>query len=325
MTSLERTSSGLAGLDDLIEGGFPTRRVILVRGQAGSGKTTLGLQFLMDGVERSEPGVLVSVDQKPQHVIDEAAQFGWDLAEASSRGMLSVLDASRYFSAARGNGRLDARQVASDLMEQARQVSARRMVIDSLTSLVPEAADADAHDFLRSLFFSLEDNLGCTVLMTFWNTGGPSHSRAWTVAEFLASGVIDLRSVTVGDRIGRVMQVRKMRGTALSAVERPFDIVDERGLVVRGLIAEPVPPSQGQVLTLAPTSAVTVEPVPPAVAANPPEGAIVREPTLAEMEAFLSELPSPEEELSPQAEEPLSKQRAWAWSPLPHRARDSQE
>ena len=96
---LERASSGLPGLDDLIEGGFPANRVILVRGQAGTGKTTLGLQFLMEGVERREPGVLVSVDQKPQHVIEEAAQFGWDLAGASARGMLSVLDASRYFSA----------------------------------------------------------------------------------------------------------------------------------------------------------------------------------------------------------------------------------
>jgi KaiC/GvpD/RAD55 family RecA-like ATPase len=292
MMGLERASSGLPGLDDLIEGGFPANRVILVRGQAGTGKTTLGLQFLMEGVERREPGVLVSVDQKPQHVIEEAAQFGWDLAGASARGMLSVLDASRYFSAARGNGRLDARQVASDLMDQARQVGARRMVIDSLTSLVPDGAGVEVHDFLRSLFFSLEDNLGCTVLMTFWDPGASPPSHAWTVAEFLASGVVDLQAGKARDRVSRVLSVRKMRGTATSAVERPFDIVSEHGLVVREIAT--CPPA-----STAPAGTVEVEEVaaPPEAESPDPAPDVVRAATLEEMEA-----------------EPHPRRRAWAWS-----------
>jgi circadian clock protein KaiC len=261
---LERASTGLAGLDDLIEGGFPANRVILVRGQAGSGKTTLGLQFLMEGVERGEPGVLVSVDQKPQHVIEEAAQFGWDLAEASARGMLSVLDASRYFSAARVKSRFDPRQVASDLTGQVRHVGAKRMVIDSLTALVPDGSDSEVHDFLRSLFFSLEDSLGCTVVVTFWNPGAPPYSHAWTVAEFMASGVLDLQTVKAGDRIGRVLAVRKMRGTETVAVERPFEIRSDRGIVVRGPTSAFVPPSPAPVEPIAPA------PRPPAPVAPPP-------------------------------------------------------
>src|SRR5687768_11090979 len=107
----DRTSTGVPGLDDLIEGGFPANRVILVRGQTGTGKTTLITQFLMEGVTRAEPGVLVSVDQKPHHVVDDAAQFRWDVQDAAARGLLSLLDASPYFTAARGRNRLEARQV----------------------------------------------------------------------------------------------------------------------------------------------------------------------------------------------------------------------
>lgn len=326
--ALERASTGLAGLDDLIEGGFPANRVILVRGQAGTGKTTLGLQFLMEGVERSEPGVLVSVDQKPQHVIEEAAQFGWDLAEASARGMLSVLDASRYFSAARDKGRFDPRQVASDLTGQARHIGAKRMVIDSLTALVPDGSDSEVHEFLRSLFFSLEDSLGCTVVVTFWNPGAPPYSHAWTVAEFMASGVLDLQTVKAGDRIGRVLVVRKMRGTETVAVERPFEIRGDRGIVVRGGATSafvPPPPAPVEVIAPQPRPPGPIAPPPviaapvaqaPVVAAPPPP------PSVADVDALLAGLNIAtreaedtrvfvEDEEDPA--DPRDKRRGWAW------------
>jgi KaiC/GvpD/RAD55 family RecA-like ATPase len=309
---LERASTGLPGLDDLIEGGFPSNRVILVRGQAGAGKTTLGIQFLMEGVERSEPGVLVSVDHKPSHVIEEAAQFGWDLAEASARAMLSVLDASRYFSAARVKGRFDPSQVASDLAAQVRQVGAKRMVIDSLTALVPDGADADVHDFIRSLFFSLEDNLGCTVVATFWNPG-PPYSHAWTVAEFLASGVLDLQAVKTDDRLGRVLIVRKMRGTEIITVERPFEIRSERGIVVRA-------PGPVEVAPAPRPASPPPAPVAPVPAPKPPTP--VAAPPVAEMEAIFARLDidvgdaADPRDLTDDEEftaDPRDRRRGWGW------------
>lgn len=229
-----RVSSGVPGLDETIDGGFPPGRTILVRGQIGTGKTTLGLQFLMEGMSRGEPGVMVSVDAKPRHVIEDATRFGWDLQDACARRSLGILDASPYFTAARRNQPLDARQVVSDLAQQVRALKATRMAIDSLSSLLPpDAPPNEVRDFLRSLFFSLEDSLGCTVLLTAWDRRDDSTPGA-ADAEYLASGVMDLRLVRVGERFVRRLFVRKMRGTSTDLTERTFEIVRNRGLVLDG-------------------------------------------------------------------------------------------
>jgi circadian clock protein KaiC len=230
----DRVSTGVAGLDSMIDGGFPAHRAVLIRGQIGTGKTTMATQFLMEGIRKGEPGILVSVDSKPRHVVQDALRFGWDLQEAASRRLLAVLDASPYFSLASRKGMVDARQVASDLTQQVRSLQARRLVIDSLTSMLPAEAPASTlRDFLRSLVFSLEDNLGCTVLLTAWDSRDVP-SQVGNYAEYLASGVLELKLVQIRDRFERRLFVRKMRGTPTDLSERPFQIAADRGVVLDG-------------------------------------------------------------------------------------------
>ena len=124
--------------------------------------------------------------------------------------------------------------MASDLTQQVRSVKAKRLAIDSLTSLLPpDGAPTALRDFLRALFFSLEDNLGCTVLMTAWDSRD-APSQVGNYAEYLASGVLELTLVKVGERFERRLFVRKMRGTPTDLTERPFQIVPEKGLVIDG-------------------------------------------------------------------------------------------
>jgi circadian clock protein KaiC len=228
--SQTRTHSGIPELDALIEGGFPRNRSVLICGDTGAGKTTLGLQFLAEGARRGEAGVFVAVDEKPRHLIEDARRFGWDLAAASEQKVVTVLDASPYFTARAGKHGLDARQVASDLAQQARGISAQRLVIDSLTSLVPhEASPLRVYDFLRALVFSLEDNLGCTVLLIARTCPGQVPSEVCQTAELLASGIVHLRMAPL---LGRSLFVQKMRGTCLELHEHPFDILDGQGIVL---------------------------------------------------------------------------------------------
>jgi circadian clock protein KaiC len=162
-----RVTTGIAGLDAVLEGGFVPGRTVLVRGGVGTGKSTLGAQFVMAGVGRGEPGVLLAVDEKPRRLAEDAARFGWDLAAAMADKKLIILDAASYFTVNRSGHRIDARQVVSDLTQQVRTIGAKRLTIDTLSSLVPALEDDFiGRDFLRSLFFALEDNLGCTVLLT---------------------------------------------------------------------------------------------------------------------------------------------------------------
>lgn len=229
-----RVSTGIAGLDALIGGGFPSHRTVLVSGDIGTGKTTLGLQFLMEGARRGEPGVLVCVDDKPQHLVEDGRAFGWDLEAAADRELVTVLHASPCFTALRSQSGLEARQVASDLTRYVRRVQAARLVIDAATSLVPDGTPLDAvEDFLRSLIAAFDDNLGCTTVLAARNTTGPGPSMFGPIAERLTAGVVELRVGQLAGPSGRSVLVRKMRGTPTALAARSFDIVDGRGIVVR--------------------------------------------------------------------------------------------
>lgn len=231
-TPSNRTSTGIPGLDPLIDGGFPANRAVILCGGTGTGKTTFALQFLAEGLERGEPGAFVSLDEKPIHLLEDAAALGRDLRPAADNGTLAVLDAAPYFTATRGGswGRsnvVDARQVASDLAHQTRKINARRLVVDTLTSLVPPAMDrGQAQDYLRSLIQSLEDNLGCSILLTCRGTRLDPQATC-DAARYLASGVIELRLARRDGELHRSLVVRKMRGASPDLSEHPLML--ERG------------------------------------------------------------------------------------------------
>src|SRR5205085_5996299 len=132
---------GVPGLDPLIEGGLPANRAFVLCGSTGTGKTTFGLQFIAEGLRGGEHGAFVCTDEKPRHLLENATSLGLDLEGEMAQGKLEVLDAAPFFSATRNGSwtksAADAREVASDLVQQVRGISARRLVIDSLTSIVP--------------------------------------------------------------------------------------------------------------------------------------------------------------------------------------------
>jgi KaiC/GvpD/RAD55 family RecA-like ATPase len=242
--ALDRVSSGVPGLDRLIEGGFPANRAVLLCGDTGTGKTTFGLQFLADGLRRGESGAFVSVDEKPSHLLRDAAALGLDLTSWPGRERLELLDASPYFTSTRSGSwdrsGIDAREVASDLVQHVRTIGARRLVIDSLTSLVPaEMSRGHVFDYLRSLIHSLEDNLGCTILLTC----RPSRLDAQgstEAARCLASGIIELRLLRRNGEFVRTLAVRKLRGTSLDLAEHQVSMGRGAGLALADSVEPPV-------------------------------------------------------------------------------------
>lgn len=189
-----RVPSGIHGLDERIGGGFPLCRATLVSGDAGAGKTTLGLHFLAEGIRRGEASMLINADGTRPPV---------------NHRVTIVLGASPLFAELRGRRSDDVRELASDLTREVRHAKARRVVIDDFPALVGRRVPGDrVEDFVRSLLASFDDNLGCTILLTARTANGSQISLVGTAAERLSAGVIEVR----GAPADRWLQVRKMRG-----------------------------------------------------------------------------------------------------------------
>src|SRR3989475_4744253 len=79
--------TGISGLDAILEGGIPRSNVTLVEGAIGTGKTTMGVEFVYRGAsEFDEPGLIVLFEVSPEKVVRDAAQLGWDLAALERQG-----------------------------------------------------------------------------------------------------------------------------------------------------------------------------------------------------------------------------------------------
>jgi circadian clock protein KaiC len=78
-----RVSTGVEGLDDILRGGFPPGHIYLLEGETGTGKTTIGLQFLLEGARLGERGLLITLTSSEQDLAEVAHSHGWSLAPLS--------------------------------------------------------------------------------------------------------------------------------------------------------------------------------------------------------------------------------------------------
>ncbi len=233
--SRPRIPTGIEGLDSLINGGLPQNKVYLVSGEAGTGKTIFCLQYALAGASRGENAVYVSIDEKPAHLIEDAASLGWDLQKYIKDKKLALLDVTPYFTNIRlGKEKMiDVREVVSDLTKKVRKVKATRLVIDPIAPLIfSTEATIQVQEYIRRLIFSIEDNLKCTTLITSGIPSGTFRISQYQVEEFVVSGIILLGVSGQKGRV-RTLYVRKMRGTKTDLDDHIFEILPGRGIVIR--------------------------------------------------------------------------------------------
>ena len=96
MARSDLVRTGISGLDVILSDGIPRGNIILVEGAVGTGKTTLGVEFVYRGVsEFGEPGLIVLFEVSPEKLARDASQFGWDLAALERKGTLRILFTTR--------------------------------------------------------------------------------------------------------------------------------------------------------------------------------------------------------------------------------------
>jgi circadian clock protein KaiC len=201
----ERVGTGVAGLDAILGGGLPRTSSTVVQGGTGTGKTMLGLHFLLEGARRAEPGILFTLEETAAQLRGIAGGFGWDLAELERQKLLTLAYVSPV--------ELSTDAFLHRARQQAESLGARRAVLDSLTSLGLSVASERRFNELvyaltkhfRALGVTLSMNMETEELLGTAQISGHGVSYA-------ADNVIQLRYVEVAGRLDRGIFVLKSRG-----------------------------------------------------------------------------------------------------------------
>lgn len=221
---MERISTGTKGLDKLLQGGIPKGFVVEVSGSAGVGKTIFALQFLIEGAKRGQKALYITFDQPTNSIIEQAKQF-WDVDALVKKEKFKVVRA--YYPEitmdTKHMGSLKmmckAQAVPKSFEEMNKEIDAFKpllIVVDSVSALTdvinPETVEkrelvAELMEFLRCK--------GATVLLTSEVPESDGRLSSDGISEFMADGIIVIKSSSVGGVVTRMLEVKKMRSTNL--------------------------------------------------------------------------------------------------------------
>ena len=243
---MERVSSGVKGLDEILGGGFPKGRTILVVGSPGSGKTILAIQFLRAGAEAGERSIYITFDERPEQVKENVSGLGWDLDKAESEGKILFVDATPFrrigvSSLTQYKGQTDLHlqgvmpevtlgALVETVKRLAEEEAVTRLAVDPITSLsVRYHSPIKRRRAMLALFDALS-SIGGTCLVTS-EMRASMLSREFQLEEFLSQGVVILRTTIHEGNVIRAVQVEKMRGIAHDTQVRPY-IIGQNGIEV---------------------------------------------------------------------------------------------
>jgi circadian clock protein KaiC len=216
----ERVTSGIEGLDELLRGGLPRGRSTFVVGSTGSGKTTLALQFVLEGVRRNEESLYVNFEENPTQLDAQILALGGDPVQARRGGCLEFIYVSPV------ELRIDT--IITAMFENIQRRAVRRLVVDAVGDLLMAAADSQRiHSYLYALMQHLAVK-GVTSLFTFETSVATTELDARMSA--IADNIIHL-AIHPGEQPRRSIRVIKARGVAHVLATRDF-IIDRSGVQI---------------------------------------------------------------------------------------------
>jgi circadian clock protein KaiC len=215
----ERASTGLPGLDEMLGGGLPRSSSTVVQGATGTGKTLLGLQFLLEGARRGEPVAHFTLEETADQLRAIAHGFGWDLADLERRRLFTFFYVSPV--------ELSTDAFLNRARELVERLGARRAVLDSLTSM---QLGVSSQRRFKELVYAMTKHfraLGVTFTlnMEVAELLGSAQLSGHGVS-FAADNVIQLRYVEQEGRLDRGISVLKARGVRHASDVRRLTIGD---------------------------------------------------------------------------------------------------
>jgi len=230
LEALQKSPTGIEGLDEITRGGFPTGRTTLICGGAGCGKTLFATEFLVRGaIQYDEPGVFMSFEESGEELTRNVASLGFDLKDLFARKKLIIDHVKIERSEIEETGEYDLEALFIRLSYAIDSIGAKRVVLDTLESLfsaLPNEGVLRAE--IRRMFGWLKSR-GMTAVITGERGAGTLTRHG--LEEYVSDCVI-LLDHRVEDLVStRRLRVIKYRGSTHGTNEYPF-LIDEQGISV---------------------------------------------------------------------------------------------
>lgn len=219
----QRVKTGIKGLDEMLHGGFLSQTANLIEGATGTGKTTLGMQFIYNGITQyNEPGLIITFEQFPQQYYRDAATFGWDFKKLEQEGKLKVIMTSPEVT------KLDLERVSGMIETLVTEMGARRILIDSLSHFERLSHDPVELRTIEYSFINALKREGLTSILTRENPAllGGTESDDENVA-FIVDSYLLMRYVEIESAIHRALLVLKFRGSDHAKDIRQYEITSQ--------------------------------------------------------------------------------------------------
>ncbi len=216
----ERVTTGIEGLDGMLNGGIPKGHVYTVMGSFGTGKTTFALQYLWEGLQRDEKCIYISLEEDKDAIVTTARSYGWDLEQYidSEKVVIEKLSPA--------DAEATIHKLKSDLPRFIKSFGAERIAIDSVSLLNMLSEDQQQkRERLFGLCQMVKDTGATTLLTAEVKDDNPRSSRDGLV-EYTVDGVILLRYDFDSDDVQTSIQVIKMRRIQHSRSVKPYEITD---------------------------------------------------------------------------------------------------
>jgi circadian clock protein KaiC len=234
--SKERVSTGIPGLDDILNGGLPRGHLYLIEGDPGTGKTTVALQFLLEGLRAGEPGLYVTLSESKQELEGVAESHGWSLANLPIYEMAPLqdeIDPEAQYTIFHPSD-VELSDTISSVLKQVDSISPQRVVFDSLSELRMLARDPLRY---RRQILALKRYFAgrkSTVLLLDDRTAEGDDLQLQSIAH----GVLMMQSMERDFGIKRRrLEIRKLRGSRFREGFHDYNIETGGVIVYPRLIA----------------------------------------------------------------------------------------
>jgi len=199
----------------------------------GTGKTIFAIQYLINGALQGEPGVYLTLDERPNLIREDMLRFGWNVRQFEDQEQMKIIDGTiakigipsdEEFSLPATGFDLD--KLLLELMRTIKKIKAKRVVIDSLPALGMNFENE--HDIRKAILkvIYLLSRAGVTTILTTEINEGSKQFGKYGVEEFVSDGVIVLHYMGIGTQSNRTLHIRKMRATKHSEDLHPLEITD---------------------------------------------------------------------------------------------------